>query len=114
MLANPAETLTLAAKHLAERGKLDLAGEVADAALAEDPDCANARSIMHVVCDALGQWQEGLDHARHAAELLPASAQLHYNLALSTLRLDDYRADFRLIGVFFTRQGECLDLAANL
>jgi ADP-heptose:LPS heptosyltransferase len=93
----PAEVLALAARHLLERGRLDLAREVAAAALAEDARCANAHSVMHVVCDELGDWVAGLGHARRAAELLPGSAQLRYNLALSALRLDDYRAGFALM-----------------
>ena len=60
-------------------------------ALAEDARCANAHSVMHVVCDELGEWVAGLGHARRAAELQLASAQLRYNLALSALRLIDYR-----------------------
>jgi ADP-heptose:LPS heptosyltransferase len=92
-----AEVLALATKHLLDRGRLDLAREVAAAALAEDDACANAHSVMHVVCDELGDWIEGLQHARRAAELLPGSAQLRYNLALSALRLDDYRTGFALI-----------------
>ena len=101
MQTNPvppaAEILALAAKHLTERGRLDLAREVARAALAEDASCANAHSVMHVVCDELGEWVEGFGHARRAVELLPDSAQLRYNLALSTLRLDDYRTAFELM-----------------
>ena len=89
--------LALAAKHLLDRGRLDLAREVAAAALAEDDACANAHSVMHVVCDELGDWVAGLGHARRAAELLPGSAQLRYNLALSALRLDDYRTGFALM-----------------
>lgn len=92
-----AEVLTLAARHLLQRGRLDLAREVAGAALAEDARCANAHSVMHVVCDELGDWVAGLGHARRAAELLPASAQLRYNLALSALRLDDYQNGFALM-----------------
>ena len=64
------------------------------AALAEDPACANAHSVMHVVCDELGKWVKGLSHARRAAELQPKSAQLRYNFALSALRLDDYGIGF--------------------
>jgi len=93
----PAEMLALAAKRLLERGRLALARDVAAAALAEDARCANAHSVMHVVCDELGEWQKGLEHARRAAELTPASAQLRYNLALSTLRLDDYGVGFALM-----------------
>jgi hypothetical protein len=93
----PAEILALAARRLLELGRLDLAREVAAAALAEDARCANAHSVMHVVCDELGEWVEGLRHARRAAELMPASAQLRYNLALATLRLDDYRSGFALM-----------------
>jgi Tfp pilus assembly protein PilF len=81
-----AEVLALAARHLLGRGRLNLARKVAGAALAEDPRCANAHTVMHVVCDELGDWVAGLGHARRAAELLPASAQLRYNLALSALR----------------------------
>jgi Flp pilus assembly protein TadD len=92
-----AEVLALAARHLLERRRLELAREVASAALAEDANSANAHSVMHVVCDELGDWMEGLRHARRVAELMPASAQLRYNLALSTLRLDDYRAGFALM-----------------
>ncbi len=92
-----AEVLALAARHLLDRGRLDLAREVAVAALAEDRDCANAYSVLHVVCDEFGEWREGLEHARRAAALLPAAAQLNYNLALSTLRLDEYRAGFALM-----------------
>ena len=92
-----AEVLALAAKHLLDRGRIELAREVAAAALAEDADCANAHSVMHVVCDELGEWVEGLRHARRAAELMPGSAQLRYNFALSALRLDDYRTGFELM-----------------
>ncbi|MGC2524504.1 MAG: hypothetical protein WA417_18020 [Stellaceae bacterium] len=92
-----AEVLALAARHLFDRGRLDLAREVAAAALAEDHSCANAHSVMHVACDERGDWQTGIAHARRAAELLPGSPQLRYNLALSTLRLDDYRTGFALM-----------------
>jgi hypothetical protein len=92
-----AEVLALAARHLFERGRLDLAHEVAAAALAEDEACANAHSVTHVICDERGDWAEGLRHAARAAELQPGSPQLRYNLALSTLRLDDYRTGFALM-----------------
>ena len=92
-----AEILALAARHLLDRGRLDLAREVAGAALGEDDRCANAHSVMHVVCDEIGEWVAGLGHARRAAELQPKSAQLRYNLALSALRLDDYRTGFALM-----------------
>ena len=92
-----AEVLALAAGHLLDRGRLELAHEVAATALAEDNSCANAHSVMHVVCDERGDWQSGIAHARRAAELLPGSPQLRYNLALSTLRLDDYRTGFALM-----------------
>jgi ADP-heptose:LPS heptosyltransferase len=92
-----AEVLALAARHLLDRGRLDIAREVAGAALAEDVRCANAHTVMHVVWDERGEWVEGLDHARRAAELEPESAQLRYNLALSALRLDDYRTGFPLM-----------------
>ena len=90
----PAEVLALAARHLLDRGRVELAHDVAAAALAEDPACANAHSVMHVVCDELGKWVKGLSHARRAAELQPKSAQLRYNFALSALRLDDYGIGF--------------------
>jgi hypothetical protein len=48
-IMSAAEVLALAAKHLLDRGRLALAREVADAALAENPDCANAHSVLHVV-----------------------------------------------------------------
>src|SRR5271154_7199314 len=83
--------LAHSAKYLLERGRLELARKVANVALAEDADCADAHSVMHVICDEVGEWVEGLRHARRAAELIPGSAQLRYNLALSALRLDDYR-----------------------
>jgi hypothetical protein len=51
-----AEVLALAAKHLLERDRLDLAREVAAAALAEDDACASAHTVMDVVCDALGEF----------------------------------------------------------
>ena len=98
-----AELLAAAASRLLGRGRLELAREVAGEALAEDPDCANAHSVLHVVCDELGQWPEGLAHARRAVELLPGSAQLRYNLALSTLRLDDYRTGFELMEARFDK-----------
>ena len=97
MPAKPAEIMALAAAHLVERGRLDLAREVARTALAEDPLSANAHSVLHIVCDAAGQWRDGFEHARRAAELAPDSPQLRYNLALSALRLDDYRAGFALM-----------------
>jgi ADP-heptose:LPS heptosyltransferase len=89
--------LAHSAKYLLERGRLELARKVANVALAEDADCADAHSVMHVICDEVGEWVEGLRHARRAAELIPGSAQLRYNLALSALRLDDYRTGFALM-----------------
>ena len=71
MPAKPAEIMALAAAHLVERGRLDLAREVARTALAEDPLSANAHSVLHIVCDAAGQWRDGFEHARRAAELAP-------------------------------------------
>jgi tetratricopeptide (TPR) repeat protein len=95
--SSAAELLALAANYLHERGRLDLAREVAAEALLADNNCANAHSIMHVVCDEIGKWIEGLSHARQATEMQPQSAQLRYNLALSTLRLDDYPSGFELM-----------------
>jgi hypothetical protein len=37
------------------------------------------------------------EHGWRAVELLPGSPQLRYNLALSTLRLDDYPARFAMM-----------------
>jgi tetratricopeptide (TPR) repeat protein len=92
-----AEILAGAAKALLELGRLDLARTVAGLALAEDGECANGHSVLAVVHEALAEWHEGLEHGRRAAELLPASPQLRYNLALSTLRLDDYGIGFSLM-----------------
>jgi len=93
----PAEILAGAATRLIKVGRLEPARTVAELALAEDDHCANAHSALAVVCDALGQWREGLEHGRRAVELMPESAQLRHNLALSTLRLDDYAVGFALM-----------------
>src|SRR5438034_3332006 len=97
MTATPAEILAFAAKQLLELGRLDLAQKLADLALAEDSGCANAHSVLAVVHEAQAEWRQGLEHGRRAAELLPGSAQLTYNLALSSLRLDDDRSGFALM-----------------
>jgi hypothetical protein len=97
MTSIPTEILTDTANKLLEIGRLDLARTVAELALAEDSGCANAHSVLAVICDTLGQWQAGQEHGRRAVELLPGSPQLRYNLALSTLRLDDYPAGFALM-----------------
>jgi hypothetical protein len=97
MTSIPTEILSDAASKLLKIGRLDLARTVAELALAEDSGCANAHNVLAVVCDALAQWQEGQEHGRRAVELLPGSPQLRYNLALSTLRLDDYPTGFALM-----------------
>jgi tetratricopeptide (TPR) repeat protein len=89
MTSVSAEILAGAAAKLLELGRLDLARTVGELALSEDSGCANAHSVLAVVCEALAQWRQGLEHGRRAVELLPDSPQLRYNLALSTLRLDD-------------------------
>jgi ADP-heptose:LPS heptosyltransferase len=93
----PAEILVAAATKLIELGRLEPARTLAALALEEDDRCANAHSALAVVCDATTQWQKGIEHGRHAVELMPESPQLRYNLALSTLRLDDYPAGFALM-----------------
>ncbi len=93
----PAEILAAAAKNLLDLGRLDLARHISGLALAENAQCANAHSVQGVVHDALAEWQDGLDHARRAVELQPGFPQLEYNLALSTLRLDDYAKGFALM-----------------
>jgi hypothetical protein len=97
MTSVSAEILAGAAAKLLELGRLDLARTVGELALSEDSGCANAHSVLAVVCEALAQWRQGLEHGRRAVELLPDSPQLRYNLALSTLRLDDYPAGFALM-----------------
>src|SRR5437868_3324204 len=97
MTASPAEILSLAAKHLLELGRLDLAQRLADLALAEGSGCADAHSVRAVVHEAQAEWRQGLEHGRRAVELLPGSPQLRYNLALSHLRLDDYPTGFSLM-----------------
>ena len=97
MTSVSAEILAGAAVKLLELDRLDLARTVGELALSEDNGCANAHSVLAVVCDALAQWRQGLEHGRRAVELLPDSPQLRYNLALSTLRLDDYPAGFELM-----------------
>jgi hypothetical protein len=97
MTSIPTEILSDAASKLLKIGRLDLARTVAELALAEDSGCASAHNVLAVVCDALAQWQEGQEHGRRAVELLPGSPQLRYNLALSTLRLDDYPTGFALM-----------------
>jgi len=92
-----AEVLAAAAKNLLELGRLDLARKLTDLALVEDRRCANAHSVLAGVHEARAEWRDGLEHGRRAAELLPGAPQLRYNLALSTLRLDDYRTGFSLM-----------------
>ena len=53
--------------------------------------------MLGVACGELGEWWAGLEHARRAAALLPTSAQLQYNLALTLLRLGEYREGFALM-----------------
>src|SRR3984893_15907110 len=89
-----AEILAAAAKNLLDLGRLDLARQVSGLALAESAQCANAPSVLGGVHDALEEWQDGFEHSRRAVELQPDSPQLKYNLALSTLRLDDYAKGF--------------------
>jgi ADP-heptose:LPS heptosyltransferase len=89
-----AEILAAAAKNLLDLGRLDLARHVGGLAVAENAQCANAHSVLGVVHDALAEWQDGFEHSRRAVELQPDSPQLKYNLALSTLRLDDYAKGF--------------------
>ncbi len=97
MTSVPAEILAAAAAKLLELGRLGLARTVAELALSEDSDSANAHSVLAVVCEALAQWRQGLEHGRRAVELLPDAPQLRYNLGLSTLRLGDYPAGFSLM-----------------
>lgn len=97
MTAIPAEILAAAGKHLLEHGRPDLARKTAELALAEDDECANGHSVLAAALDAMAEWCAGLEHARRAAELVPGSPQLKYNLALSTLRLDEYRRGFALM-----------------
>jgi hypothetical protein len=92
-----AEILAAAAKNLLDLGRLDLARHVSGLALAENAQCANAHSVQGVVHDVLAEWRDRLEHARCAVESQPGSPQLKYNLALSTLRLDDYPKGFALI-----------------
>src|ERR1700730_9633665 len=89
-----AEILAAAAKNLLDLGRLDLARHVGGLAVAENAQCANAHSVLGVVHDALAEWQDGVEHSQRAVELQPDSPQLKYNLALSTLRLDDYAKGF--------------------
>lgn len=97
MTSVPAEILAGAAAKLLELGRLGLARTVAELALSEDSNCANAHSVLAVVYEARAQWRQGLEHGRHAVELLPDAPQLRYNLGLSTLRLGDYPAGFSLM-----------------
>lgn len=92
----PAEILALAAQALLKLGRIDLARGTARLALTADEACASAHSVLAVAHDELGEWREGQLQGRRAVELLPTSPQLRYNLALSTLRLDDYAAGFGL------------------
>jgi len=55
----PAEILAGAANKLLELDRLDLARTIAELALKEDSGCANAESVLAVVCDALAQWRQG-------------------------------------------------------
>ena len=96
MTSTPAEILGAAAKQLLEVRWPDMARKLAELALAEEASCANAHSILAVTLDEMAEWRQGLAHARRAAELYPDAAQLKYNLARSTLRLDDYRNGFAL------------------
>jgi tetratricopeptide (TPR) repeat protein len=105
MTTPAAEILAGAAKALLELGRLDLARRVAGLALTEDSRCANGHRILTVVHEALAEWSEGHEHGRRAVELLPGSPQLRYNLALSTLRLDDYRTGFALMEARIARIG---------
>jgi|SRR5271169_576614 len=97
MTSVPAEILAGAAAKLLEFGRLDLARTLAQLALSENSGCANAHSVLAVVCETLAQWHQGLEHGRRAVKLLPDAPQLRYNLALSTLRLGDYPAGFALM-----------------
>jgi hypothetical protein len=72
MTSAPAEILAGAAAKLLELGRLDPARTIAELALSEDSGCANSHSVFAVVCEALAQWQQGLEHGRRAVELLPA------------------------------------------
>ncbi len=82
MTSISAEILAGAAAKLFDLGRLDLARTVAELALSQDSGCANAHSVLAVVCEALTQWQQGLEHGRRAAELVPDAPQLRYNLGL--------------------------------
>jgi hypothetical protein len=93
----PAEILARAAVKLIELDRLDLAQTIAELALTEDSGCANAHSVLAVVCEAFARWEQGHEHGRRAVGLMPDAPQLRYNLALSTLRLDDYLAGFALM-----------------
>ena len=97
MTTPAAEILAGAAKALLELGRLDRARRVAALALTEDSGCANGHSVLTTVHEALAEWSEGHEHGRRAVGLLPDSPQLRYNLALSTLRLDNYRTGFALM-----------------
>jgi hypothetical protein len=92
-----AEVLAEGAKHLLDLGRLDLARVLADLAVTEDSNSANGHSVLSAVYDEAAEWLMGLEHARRAVAAQPASPQLKYNLALSTLRLDDYQAGFSLM-----------------
>lgn len=94
---SPAEILAGTAKRLLEAGRPDLARTLAGLAVGEHAGCANAHSVLGVACGELGEWWAGLEHARRAAALLPTSAQLQYNLALTLLRLGEYREGFALM-----------------
>ena len=85
------------AERLLDFGRLDLARVLAELAVTEDRKCANGHSVLSAVYDEATEWPMGLEHPRRAVASLPASPQLKYNLAVSTLRLDDYRAGLSLM-----------------
>src|SRR5712692_8883636 len=89
-----AEILAAAGQRMLKADRVELARTLAELALAEDEGCVAAHNVLSVVHERSGAWQQGLEHASRVCELEPQVPKWRYNLALATLRLDDYRTGF--------------------
>src|SRR5690349_23085782 len=87
-----AEILAGTAHRLLELGRDELARKLAELALAEHGGNVSAHNVLSVTCERAGAWQQALEHTRRVCELEPELPRWRYNLALATLRLDDYRS----------------------
>ncbi len=88
--------LTNGARGFLGLGQLDLAQALADLALAEDEQSADALSVIAYVRDRQGDWQNSLAYLRRACACAPQAPQVHLNLGLALLRLGEYHAGFAL------------------